>query len=227
MIRYRIFTLLSLCLGSACGLSIDATLEGKRCDDRGACLPGYVCSPFGICERPSTQPLLPDAATADAGLPPETSSAAPPDAHVELDASSAAAAPDASSPATVAPDSSVADAGQPDAAAVRDAATSEDAQAPDASQPPADAAVSDPPPTVGPRTMSMPVAPPVPGGGTQVPPVPGVTPPKMDGDCQLPRVRCLAECVSLRSDDEHCGACDNACGRGESCEEGACKKAKP
>ncbi len=42
--------------------------------------------------------------------------------------------------------------------------------------------------------------------------------PQCDDDSML----CGDQCVDLSSDEAHCGACDNACGDGEECDEGAC-----
>ncbi|HTU59769.1 MAG TPA: hypothetical protein VMF89_15060, partial [Polyangiales bacterium] len=48
---HRFLAAFSLGLLSACELSFDPSLDGKRCDSEGACVSGYVCSPIGICER--------------------------------------------------------------------------------------------------------------------------------------------------------------------------------
>src|SRR5690606_33297968 len=40
-------------------------------------------------------------------------------------------------------------------------------------------------------------------------------------------VRCGDECVDLDSSGVHCGSCDAACGKGETCTDGACECAEP
>lgn len=43
------------------------------------------------------------------------------------------------------------------------------------------------------------------------------------GDCRSGLSLCHGRCVDLRTDGDHCGACDNACGPGEECVSGACE----
>ena len=43
-----------------------------------------------------------------------------------------------------------------------------------------------------------------------------------DAPCVGGATRCGDQCVSLRSDHEHCGACGNVCAAGERCEMGRC-----
>ena len=40
--------------------------------------------------------------------------------------------------------------------------------------------------------------------------------------CRTGRAKCNGACVNLNSDDEHCGACGNACPGGSSCTNGSC-----
>jgi MYXO-CTERM domain-containing protein len=47
--------------------------------------------------------------------------------------------------------------------------------------------------------------------------------PKFTGACFEPRVTCGDECILLDSSPDHCGACDNECGQGESCKAGVCQ----
>jgi hypothetical protein len=228
----KLHPFLALSILAACELSLDPTLDGKRCDSEGACLPGYVCSAAGICEREGQQalPVAVDASSAESTTPVLDAGSRSDAAVSVLDA----AQPQSTvPPATTVVDDPVVDptqdsgvsgldAGRPDAG--QPDAGQPDAGQPDAGEPTApDAGVV--PPVAKPGVM-MPTAPPSPGAG--VPPPPGMmgTPPN-PMECSDGRVRCLDGCVDLRDDDDHCGACFNACRKHESCESGSCKKPSP
>ncbi|MCK6510109.1 hypothetical protein L6R29_09100 [Myxococcota bacterium] len=42
-------------------------------------------------------------------------------------------------------------------------------------------------------------------------------------DCPSGQVRCSGSCVDTKASGTHCGACENACAGGKTCQEGACK----
>jgi hypothetical protein len=243
MIGYRWLAALAWCGCAACASSLDTSLDGKRCDDQGACVPGYVCSPLGICERASTTAAVEaDAAISDAHVPFDAASApdsAAPDAQVATgDPNASVTIPPGSTPARDAaiPDSSVADAGSIDVADAGsvDAASKHDPvdagapQQPDGPTPGAGAAdVPPPPPTAG--QPAVPAGPSGPGGGPREPPTPGSPPPPpgMMHSCPAERTLCLNACVDLETDAEHCGGCDTSCFKHEVCENGTCAKPKP
>jgi hypothetical protein len=233
---HRFLSALSLVLLSACELSFDASLDGKRCDSEGACVSGYVCSPLSICEREGQL----DASRADSAAVVDAGA----DARVEIEAGSrdAAIVLDAAEPQISAPAASTNEADTLDvtpdsgiAVAEADAQTAPDAGAPEGTNPDAttpdsglDAAM--PPPTTMPPVMMTPAAPPPaeePGGGS--PPLPGMMgpPPGPTHGCSAGRVKCGDECVNVEEDKDHCGACNNTCRKSESCDHGACKKSGP
>jgi len=51
--------------------------------------------------------------------------------------------------------------------------------------------------------------------------------PPSEEKCPSTQVICGEVCVDLARDDEHCGACGETCGEGESCEEGGCVRICP
>lgn len=223
MIGIRYFIALCLSVLTACALSLDSSLDGKRCDSQGACVRGYVCSPAGICERAGQAP---DAAVPDAqGAPDAASSNA-------LDASLADAGE------VTAPDNAIADAGQSDTGTTHDAGDVPVSQPP--AQPPAMTTSADAgvvvttPPTIGPPTM-MPVAPPATPGGDAAPPAPDVMPPASMGmlsgmmmpPCPMERAKCGDVCADVQMDSNHCGGCDSACDKPDGCKHDACKKPGP
>jgi hypothetical protein len=229
--RYLLAALLGLL--SACELSFDPSLDGKRCDSEGACVAGYVCSPLGICEREGQLDASPSATAPVADAGPDARVETPSDAAIVLDAAEhqtsvpAATTNEPDTVVDVTPDSgtAVADAGH--AGVDAGAAIAPDAAAPAGAEPDAglDAAIP-PPPTMPPGVMT-PVVPPPPGGGA--PPPPGMMgqPPGPAHGCSAGRVKCGGECVDLEEDRDHCGVCDNACRKSESCDDGVCRKLSP
>ncbi len=49
-----------------------------------------------------------------------------------------------------------------------------------------------------------------------------VAPPDREPSCGAPRMQCGDLCVDVRSDALNCGGCNNRCGAGQSCSNGAC-----
>src|SRR5690606_31909461 len=48
--------------------------------------------------------------------------------------------------------------------------------------------------------------------------------PPFAGACFEPRIECGNQCILLDTSPDHCGACDNRCGQGETCRSGTCEK---
>lgn len=234
MTLQRFLVALPLSVLAACSLSLDPSLDGKRCDSNGACVRGYVCSPQRICEHEGQVPIASDAAIDDARVAPDTSTA--------MNASAPDASSGGSGPVGTAPDSATTDAGPSDAATILDAAAPQVSQPSDPSPPTASAdagVVLTIPPAVAPPTptmMMMPSAPDSssPGAPPPSPAGPGSSPPAMMGahpgtmlECPAMRTRCSDDCMDLQTDPKHCGGCGNTCDKQEVCKGGSCKKTNP
>jgi hypothetical protein len=214
--------LASLCFVACAGE--EPSLLGKQCSASGACLRGYVCSPYHVC------------------IPSEVAHDARDDAAV---ASGVARAIDARAIDAGAPGIATADAATADAAVARIPAAVVSAADGGGAHADDDAEVQAPQPT---RAAPLPDC----AGADRCAgacvdlahdpqhcgacdrvcsasahSVASCEAGQCQSRCQDGWTSCTGECVDLSSDHAHCGACGTACSAAESCAQGVCVSACP